>query len=83
MTTKTTTQDLTAKETTALEALRRSAEGNTTLDSDGTTWYEIYLDNAKPFEWDGKTWAGVLGSLEKKGLYRTIDNYAWGEVREA
>lgn len=82
MTTGTTTQDLTAKETIALESLRRNMDSSTTLDSDGTTWHDVYLDNAKPFGWDGKTWSGVLGSLEKKGLYRVVDGFAWGEVKE-
>lgn len=76
-----TTSDLTPMEAEALEALRNNSEGccevNPTTDEE---WHSIYLDNAKPRNWSGKTWSGVLGSLSRKGLYRDDDGYAFGMV---
>ena len=55
---------LTDKESIALECLRDNVE------SSSHGWGTVYLDNAKPLQWDEKTWSGVLGSLAKKGFYQ-------------
>ena len=51
----------------------------------GFTWGDVYLDNAKPNEWNGRKWAGVLAALEKAGSYIRYDDpdFAgiWGKVR--
>jgi hypothetical protein len=60
-----------------LEALRANTEGNT----DG--WLMVYLDNAKPAGMSYHAFAGHLGALEKAGLYRPVDGYAFGEVKAA
>lgn len=73
--TLTTAPALTENEATALESLRRNREGR-----QDTGWCTVYLDNAKPAAWTGNQWAAVLGSLERKGLYRVDDGYAWGDV---
>lgn len=66
---------LTDNEAIALASLRANAE----VDDHGG-WQSIYIDNAKPQDWAPATWAGVLGSLAKKGLYKWEDGYAWGLV---
>lgn len=60
---------MTQLETQALESLRAHVEGSPIVKG-GQTWREVYLDNAKPSDWTGATWAGVLGSLAKKGLFK-------------
>lgn len=68
---------LTANETLALDSLRMSIEDP---GQPAGSWCLVYLDNAKPADWAPATWAGVLGSLAKKGLYKEDDGYAWGLV---
>ena len=76
-----TTQKLTDKEVQALNALRREQESFRNDDNGAKgNWASVYLDNAKPSGWDGKTRSGVLGSLANKGLYREDDGFAFGEV---
>ena len=60
---------------TILKALRRHAEDV----RDG--WGMVYLDNARPNDVSPRQFAGYLSVLEQRGLYRTVDNYAWGEVK--
>jgi hypothetical protein len=60
-----------------LEALRTKAE------SKNNGWLMVYLDNAKPAGMSYHAFAGHLGALEKAGLYRPVDGYAFGEVKAA
>lgn len=69
---------LTEMEQRALEALRKSQEQIEVIS--GEEWGSVYLDNAKPWDWSGKAWSGVLSSLSQKGLYRE-DEYAFGLVK--
>lgn len=73
-------QNLTPAEVEALEALRTNCEATSVIEANGTEWRDVYLDNAKPAGRDGHAWAAVLGSLQKKGLYRIVDGWAWGSV---
>ena len=68
---------LTDKESLALEHLRHFVE------SSSHGWGNVYLDNARPPQWDEKTWSGVLGSLTKKGLYQPEwgDEGCFGDVK--
>ena len=56
---------LTALETQVLALLREHEEG------DGC----VYLDNAKPDTITKHQFAGVLSSLEQKGLYKPHDGF--------
>lgn len=70
---------LTEMEQQALKALRENEENIEV--HQGQNWGSVYLDNAKPRNWSGKTWSGVLSSLSQKGLYREDDGYAFGLVK--
>lgn len=61
-----------------LKALRRAAEGP---EEDG--WREVYIDNAIPAGMTVRSFRSHLATLAGRGLYRPIDNYAWGRVRVA
>ena len=66
---------LTESETKVWEDLKSGYdEGD---DRDG--WRLVYLDNV--INTSDKSVRGVLGSLEKKGLYEREDGYAWGSVK--
>jgi hypothetical protein len=60
-----------------LEALRAKGKSET------NGWLMVYLDNAKPQGMSFRAFAGHLSALEKAGLYRPVDGYAFGEVRAA
>jgi hypothetical protein len=60
-----------------LASLRKNAE-----EVDGI-WGIVYLDNARVAGVSPHAFAGYLGALEKQGLYRPVDGYAWGEVKSA
>ena len=62
---------------TILKALRRHAE-NVRDD-----WGMVYLDNARPNDVSPRQFAAYLSILEQRGLYRVVDNYAWGQVKVA
>ena len=70
---------LTPKGQRALEALRGSAEGWPSQDSNDPSkfWASVYLDNAA--FGTREEFAGVLSGLQKQGLYRPIDRY-FGDV---
>lgn len=70
---------LTTDEISAYIQLQRAQEGICSEDASGK-WASVYLDNAKPANWAGKKWSGVLSSLSKKGVYREDDGYAFGLV---
>jgi hypothetical protein len=53
----------------ALNNLRYNVEASIS-DQDGVTWGEVYLDNAKPKDWSGKKWSGILSNLKKVGVYK-------------
>lgn len=59
-----------------LQALRDHAESD-----DGNGFWTVYLDNAKPSGMSPHQFAGYLSALEKAGLYRPVDGYAFGQVR--
>jgi hypothetical protein len=60
-----------------LNNLRNSMEGDT--DKDG--FVMVYLDNARKGMND-KVFRANLAVLSKLGLYRVVDGYAWGMVKE-
>jgi hypothetical protein len=61
---------------TVLRILRSHAE-----DTGKDGWAMVYLDNASgDLDLTPHQFAGWLSVLEKRGLYRPYDNYAWGEV---
>jgi len=62
---------------TVLSRLRNHMEGN--ADKDG--FVMIYLDNAR-YGMPAKTFRAYLKVLAEAGLYRVVDGYAWGEVKE-
>jgi hypothetical protein len=65
-----------------LASLLASKEsGNETVYTDGSVWCDVYLDNAKPAGMNAHQFAGYLSALEKRGVYKPIDNFAWGMVR--
>jgi hypothetical protein len=69
-------QHLTVRTAAVLAALRSKAEGEAV---DG--FKLVYLDNAKPEGMSPTAFAGHLGALQKAGLYKVIDEYAWGNVK--
>lgn len=80
-------QNLTKNETKVLKALRGSVEAEYWLVSGNLpqTWVQVYLDNAiarleKTSQMSRKTFAGVLGSLEKKGFYTSQGDNRFGDV---
>ena len=60
-----------------LNNLRNSMEGNATKDG----FVMVYLDNAR-HGMNDKVFRANLAVLAKAGLYRVVDGYAWGEVKE-
>jgi hypothetical protein len=73
---------LTGLEANILEALRSNGEYESSAG-----WLAVYLDNAyatasRTLRISPHSWAGVLSSLERKGLYKTEDGYAWGYVKD-
>lgn len=62
----------------AFEALCSKTE-NTDIYNNGEVWGSVYLDNAKPNDWSGKKWSGVLSALAKAGLYKDEDHGFKGE----
>lgn len=86
---------LTALETEVLEDLRTCRESDTfhVQHEDGSFFEDlggremsedklyrwVYIDNV--IDTTDKSVRGVLGSLEKKGLYMSSDEYAWGFVK--
>ncbi len=73
------TPALTDKELILVTAMRRHAESSTIL-QDGSVFGSVYLDNCRPTGWSGHAFAGVLGSLQVKGLYRPSGDPCFGEV---
>jgi hypothetical protein len=70
---------LTEKEIVALNALRENVESDWVAPN-GKKYGEVYLDNAIPIGWSGKTWSGVLGSLAAKGFYVGGEDGCFGDV---
>ncbi len=64
-----------------LESLRSNYEGHSNPPADIDGWADVYLDNAKPAWMSPATFRFHLSALSKRGLYRPIDNYAWGKVK--
>jgi hypothetical protein len=63
-----------------LAALRREVEGPLTDDG----FRDVYLDNASgDLDLTPRQFAGYLSILQQRGLYRTLDNYAFGQVKMA
>lgn len=62
--------DLTNLEQIAFESLLKYEEAEEVYmycPIPGKAWHVVYLDNAKPNDWNGKQWAGVLSRLASKG----------------
>jgi hypothetical protein len=55
------------------------------MDRDGRKWWQVYLDNAsaKLPDMSPRTFASVLGSLAKKGLYSPQGDDCFGDVLDA
>ena len=72
--------NLTMKEQAVLDSLRQVYEG--VFIRDGQSWGNCYLDNAYVEGLTPRGFAAVLGSLQKKGLYRAdpFDAY-FGDVK--
>jgi hypothetical protein len=43
-------------------------------------WRDVYLDNARPGGVSPHAFAGFLSALERDGVYRPEDGFAWGRV---
>jgi hypothetical protein len=71
---------MTADMQTALAALRAHHECCIVTRADGSQWAAVYLDNAKPREWGGHKWAGVLSALDKAGVYRRNDDPDFSDI---
>ena len=70
---------LTEKEQTVLNALRGIYHESEHRDPEtGQVFGNVYLDNG--IDTEDRVVIGVLGSLEKKGYYYSVDGYAWGAV---
>ena len=63
-----------------LNALRSNAERQTQYPN-GDVWASVYLDNARPDNISASQFAGYLSTLEKAGLYKTVDGSFFGEVK--
>lgn len=70
---------LTEKETTILASVRAEIE-STWTDREGNDWGVVYTDNIDRCGMSNGTFAGVLGSLAAKGLYKD-DGDCFGSVR--
>ena len=70
---------LSQKAQEVLEALRGNHEGGYMWTREGT-WASVYLDNARPCDMSPRSFAAHLANLQKVGVYRTQDGYAWGDV---
>jgi hypothetical protein len=64
------------------DALQRSAESRD-IHEDGTVWGSVYLDNARPAGMSPRSFAGILGRLQKAELYRRQDDRFFGFIRLA
>jgi len=70
------TINLTDLERVALAQLREAAESR----PDAGGFQQVYLDNC-PMSSERRTWAAVLGSLAKKGLYKPQGDDCFGDVK--
>jgi hypothetical protein len=70
---------LTESETLVLNALRFYQEGEQTFKSG--VYGSVYLDNARPVGMSARSFAGVLSSLERKGLYKSQGDDCFGYVK--
>jgi hypothetical protein len=68
--------NLTTLESQIYTALCNNTEG---CNNDG--WMTVYLDNARPSDVTARQFASILGSLQKKGLYRSDSDDFFGKVR--
>ena len=69
----------TTLETEALSQLRANVESRD-VTADGLVFGQVYLDNCQ-MSASGRSWAGVLASLDAKGLYRPQGDGCFGDVR--
>lgn len=65
---------LTKKEVQCLKQLEEAVESHST-----PQWGNVYLDNARG-EFTPHQFAALLASLAKKGLYRSYNDDAFGQV---
>ena len=64
------------------EQVLKAMRANT--DSEGTQegWRMVYLDNALPQDREfRRSLGGMLSSLTKRGVYKEVDGFAWGQVK--
>lgn len=72
--------DLTDSERELLQVMRDHCEGYRQDREDGTVWADVYLDNV-PLRFDNpRRFAGLCGSLAKKGYFEPMD-VAFGTFR--
>lgn len=72
--------DLTDGERELLQVMRDHCEGCRLEREDGTVWADVYLDNV-PLRFDNpRRFAGLCGSLAKKGYFEPMD-VAFGTFR--
>lgn len=72
--------DLTDGERELLQVMRDHCEGYRQDREDGTVWADVYLDNV-PLRFDNpRRFAGLCGSLAKKGYFEPMD-VAFGTFR--
>ena len=63
-----------------LGKLRTCAESVTTY-ADGSLWTDVYLPNVEHKGMTNHQFAGYLSTLEKQGLYKTVDGEFFGSVK--
>lgn len=72
---------------TVLRCLRESAEGCTETRADGSSWKDVYLDNAlaavkkSGVAMSYRAFAGYLSALKKGGWYAPFGDDCFGAVR--
>lgn len=63
-----------------LQALRAAPREHEDTDADGATWKGVYLDNVRR-DVTPTAFRSALAALARRGLYKSLDAGAFGEVR--
>lgn len=71
---------MTSQERSLLDNLRKNAEGTIDIHQNGDRWSDIYLDNIDLRSSNPRLFAGLTGSLARRGLYQQGDG-AWAMVK--
>jgi len=70
-------RDASESQKLVLAALRSNTEGSGGREG----WKDVYLDNARPPGMSVTSFRSQLSALAKRGLYKPIDGWAFGEVK--